>query len=95
MGIFSKTAPLNKKYEVDKPILGSGNFATVKKCKRKDTGDVYAVKIIDKSKVEDMGDIQREVEIMGDIDHPNVIKLVEVFDEPKKMNLVMEVCRRR
>jgi len=91
MGIFTKTTALKKKYEVGKETLGSGNFATVKKCKSKDTGAMHAVKIIDKSKVEDMGDIEREVEIMGKVDHPNVIKLVEVFDEPKVMNLVMEL----
>ena len=38
-----------------------------------------------------MGDIEREVDIMGQISHDNVISLVEVFDEPKKMNLVMEL----
>ena len=90
MGIFSKSTALSKKYDVDKKVLGSGNFAQVKEAKHKETGVTYAVKIIDKAKVEDMGDIEREVEIMGKISHPNVIKLVEVFDEPKKMNLIME-----
>jgi hypothetical protein len=28
---------------------------------------------------------------MNDIDHPNVIKLFEIYDEPKKMHLVMEL----
>jgi len=91
MGIFKKDSPLVKKYDVEKASLGSGNFAVVKKCKKKETGDYFAVKIIDKAKVEDMGDIEREVEIMGKIDHPNVIQLVEVFDEAKKMNLIMEL----
>jgi len=50
-----------------------------------------AVKIIDKSKVEDMGDIEREIEIMGKVNHPNIIKLFEVCNEAKKMNLVMEL----
>ena len=50
-----------------------------------------AIKFIDKSKVEDMNDIQREIEIMQMIEHPNVIKLYEIYDEPKKMNLVMEL----
>jgi len=86
--------------------LGSGNFAVVKKAKFKsglsdeqrkfgdtvyDTNQAFAVKIIDKAKVEDMGDIEREISIMQDVDHPNVIKLFEIFDETKKMNLVMEL----
>ena len=34
---------------------------------------------------------QREIEIMQMVDHPHVIKLYEIFDEPKKMQLVMEL----
>ena len=90
MGIFSKSE-LKKKYTIDSKVLGSGNFAQVKKCTNTKDGTTWAVKIIDKSKVEDMGDIDREVSIMESIDHKNVIKLIEIFDEPKKMNLVMEL----
>ena len=43
------------------------------------------------AQVEDMNDIQREIDIMSSVDHPNVIKLYELFDEPKKMHLVMKV----
>ena len=28
---------------------------------------------------------------MGMVDHPNVIKLFQIFDESKRMNLVMEL----
>jgi serine/threonine protein kinase len=92
MGIFTKGSDLKKKYNVDKATLGTGNFAEVKKCTSKENGKTYAVKIIDKTKVEDMEDITREIEIMGKVDHENIIKLVEVIDEPpKKMNLVMEL----
>lgn len=49
-----------------------------------------AIKIIDKAKVEDMNDITREIEIMQSISHPHVVQLYAVFDEPKKVNLVME-----
>jgi len=54
-------------------------------------GSEVAVKIIDKAKVEDMNDITREIDVMGQLKHPNVIKLFEIFDEPKKMMLVMEL----
>ena len=93
MGFFKKS-DLKKNYEIGDQ-LGSGNFAVVKKAinKQKDSKipKEVAIKIIDKAKVEDMGDITREIEIMQDINHPNVINLFEIFDEPKKMNLVMEL----
>ena len=103
--IFSKKSELSKCYEVGE-ALGSGNFATVHKAKAKEgrmwkkpdnseekVPEAVAVKIIDKSKVEDMNDINREIEIMQMVSHPNVIQLYEIFDETKKMNLVMEVTR--
>jgi len=54
-------------------------------------GMLVAIKDIDKAKVEDMNDITREIEVMEQISHPNIIRLFEIWDEPKKMNLVMEL----
>uniref|UniRef100_A0A7S2I5N9 Protein kinase domain-containing protein n=1 Tax=Haptolina brevifila TaxID=156173 RepID=A0A7S2I5N9_9EUKA len=86
--------------------LGTGNFAEVYKAKRKTTikwdhgngnegtlneGEYVAIKIIDKSKVEDMNDITREIDIMKKVKHENIIQLYECLDEPKRMNLVMEL----
>mmetsp|Transcript_63498 Transcript_63498/g.189186 ORF Transcript_63498/g.189186 Transcript_63498/m.189186 type:complete len:185 (+) Transcript_63498:70-624(+) len=97
MGIFKK-AEIKKNYNFGNQ-LGSGNFAVVKKASaNKDAedgavkkGDEVAIKIIDKAKVEDMEDIQREIEIMGILKHDNVIKLFGIYEEPKKMMLVMEL----
>jgi len=93
MGLFAKSE-IKKRYDLGEQ-LGSGNFAIVKKGKNKKPDDKIpehvAIKIIDKSKCEDMGDIEREIDIMGIIEHPNVINLYEIYDEPKKMNLVMEL----
>merc|ERR1719197_2248574 len=38
-----------------------------------------------------MNDIAREIEIMQMVSHPNIIQLYEIHDEPKKMNLIMEL----
>ena len=97
-GFFNKS-DLKAKYSVNSETLGSGNFAVVKKATKtaKNSNAAVpsevAIKFIDKSKVEDMNDIQREIEIMQMVSHPNVIQLYEIFDESKKMNLVMEVTR--
>jgi len=95
MGFFKKSE-IKKNYELGKD-LGSGNFAVVKQAKNKaftpggDIPEIVAVKVIDKAKVEDMNDITREIEIMEKISHKYIINLYEIFDEPKKMNLVMEL----
>ena len=95
-GFFNKS-DLKAKYSVANETLGSGNFAVVKKATKtaKNSNAAVpsevAIKFIDKSKVEDMNDIQREIEIMQMIEHKHVIKLYEIYDEPKKMNLVMEL----
>ena len=34
---------------------------------------------------------QREIDLLAGISHPNVITLYEIYDEPKKMHLVMEL----
>lgn len=31
------------------------------------------------------------MEILAQIDHPNIVKLIEVFDEPTKFYMVMEI----
>ena len=97
-GFFNKS-DLKAKYSVANETLGSGNFAVVKKATKtaKNSNAAVpsevAIKFIDKSKVEDMNDIQREIEVMNMLDHPHVIRLFEIYDEPKKMMLVMELVR--
>ena len=97
MGLFSKAA-IDKKYLIEKKELGSGNFAVVKKAtikpgvkaadipeglvdSRKGAAEV-AVKIIDKAKVEDMNDIDREIEVMQQLKHTNVIKVLSSRENP-------------
>jgi len=100
MGFFSKTKAVTKHYKFEKKELGSGNFAKVYKATAikpgvQESGVTVpanvAIKVIDKKKVEDMNDITREIEIMENCQHPNVIRLYEIFDEKEKMNLVMEL----
>jgi serine/threonine protein kinase len=95
---------VEKHYKLGK-VLGSGNFADVHEATLTEKGrewvdssekknpipEKVAVKVIDKSKVEDMNDIKREIEIMQMVSHPNIIQLYELFREDKKVSLVMEL----
>ena len=53
-----------------------------------------AIKVIDKSKlsVEDLESLKKEVFIMQTVDHPNIVKYFETYDDKKFIYLVMELC---
>ncbi|KAJ8304643.1 hypothetical protein KUTeg_018226 [Tegillarca granosa] len=82
-----KQEPFENYYEVGDEI-GSGQFAIVKKCIKKETKEEYAAKFIRKRRGggrrgAKMEDIQKEVNILTSVDHPNIIHLVaggELFD---------------
>ncbi|XP_028661378.2 death-associated protein kinase 1 [Erpetoichthys calabaricus] len=77
--------------------LGSGQFAVVKKCREKRSGVEYAAKFIKKrrSKSSRRGvtkeDIEREVSILKEIQHPNVITLHDVFENKTDVILILEL----
>ncbi|CAK93654.1 unnamed protein product (macronuclear) [Paramecium tetraurelia] len=74
-------------------ILGQGSFATVRLCVEKSSKVKYAIKIYDKSKINDnqkMNNIKREISILKRIKHNNIIKLVYAIEDKKSINLVME-----
>ena len=66
-------------YEIIKD-LGAGAFSTVKLAKQKDTGDMFALKIIKDDSLENssnMATFKTEVDVMKEINHPNVINLIK------------------
>jgi len=83
---------IQSKYELT-DTLGSGAFATVKLAVHKATGKKYAVKMINKADVgNDMESIDREITILKNLNHPNIVLLKETFDSPQYLYIVMELC---
>ncbi|ORZ33023.1 kinase-like domain-containing protein [Catenaria anguillulae PL171] len=72
--------------------LGEGNFAKVKLAKHKMTGQEVAIKIIDKTQLDDkkLQKLYREVRIMKLLHHPNIVRLYEVIETKSTVFLVME-----
>lgn len=75
--------------------IGRGSFATVKKAKFRDTGERFAVKVLSKKKMndEDKVAMQNEIEILKQLDHPNIVKLIDVFEDERHWCLVMELMQ--
>lgn len=73
--------------------LGGGSFGTVRLAYRLDSKVPVAVKIISKENLKNhLNVIRREVEILTSIDHPNIIKLLDVYEDECRLYLIMEYC---
>ena len=71
--------------------IGRGNFAKVKEVEHRETGEVFAVKALDKDPdCNAMEDLVREVQILSVLRHPNIIRLYAAYESPKRLFLVME-----
>jgi len=72
--------------------IGRGGFSVVCEATRKDDGEKYAVKIVEKTLIqEDIKLLKREIEIMKKVDHVNILKLIEIFEDDENVYIVMEL----
>ena len=78
-------------YEVLKKI-GEGASAKVYKVKSKNSGEIKAMKQVEKSKLPDVKYFETEIKILSLLDHPNIVRLFEVFEDEKNFYLIMELC---
>lgn len=92
MSIYHKDEPITDYYSIEDE-LGAGSFGIVRLGISKATGDEVAIKIIDRKGLaeDDEVALKTEVQILQGIDHPNVVKMVEVFDEEEFLYIVLEL----
>ncbi|XP_050664213.1 cyclin-dependent kinase-like 4 isoform X3 [Leptidea sinapis] len=74
--------------------LGEGSYGLVYKCRNRDTGEIVAIKKF----VENEDDplirkiALREIRMLKNLKHPNLVNLLEVFRRKRKLHLVFEYC---
>jgi len=78
----------------DGPILGSGAAGVVRKCKHKETGMEFAVKCLNVGIIESDATIEtlrEEIFIMCQADHPDILRLEEVYESDTQIYLVEDL----
>jgi len=68
--------------------IGKGAYAIVKSAIHKETGIKFAIKIYEKYKLMDPAKkaaVKREIQILKQINHKNLVKMYEVIDAPKQV----------
>lgn len=90
---MSGSPAFDAKYILEKVEIGSGATATVMVCRSKVDGSEYAVKIMQKSgNILNMDAIRNEIAIMKVLSHQYIIRLVDNFETPESILLVLEIA---
>ncbi|XP_036610648.1 PAS domain-containing serine/threonine-protein kinase [Trichosurus vulpecula] len=96
-GLRAYDGEYSKHYVTLRPI-GSGAFGSVWIAKPKEDDQEVVVKFIRKEKVledcwvidPELGKVTREIAILSRVQHPNIIKMIDVFENEGFFQLVME-----
>ncbi|KAL8269986.1 hypothetical protein Esti_006086 [Eimeria stiedai] len=89
--ILANTGPISDYYVVDRTI-GRGTWGEVKLVIDRQTKARRAAKKIPKCYIEDVERFRQEIDIMKSLDHPNIVRLFETFEDLTDFYLVMEYC---
>jgi len=86
--------PIDEVYQFGEEI-GKGGFSIVYRALRKKDKADFAIKCIPKKNVEgdDIKLLRREIQIMKRLNHPNILKLYEVYENDEQFYLVMELVK--
>lgn len=83
---------MTSRYTVETKVLGEGHYGTVRRCQDRETGEWYALKTIKKAKVKRSDYLRREIDLLLTVNHPNIINVVDVFEDKFNLQIVTELC---
>jgi calcium-dependent protein kinase len=92
--VTEKKGKLRDSYRIGNK-LGDGAFGSVRKITHRVTGEVRAVKTIHKKNLRSEEERQtffNEVSVLRALDHPNILKLYEFYQDEKNFYLITELC---
>ncbi|EYC19826.1 hypothetical protein Y032_0023g738 [Ancylostoma ceylanicum] len=93
-GVRRKVEAMEKYEKLGK--IGEGSYGVVYKCRNRDNGQIVAIKKF--VETEDDPQIKkialREIRMLKQLKHPNLVSLLEVFKRNRKLHLVFEHCDR-
>ena len=74
--------------------LGQGAFGLVRLCQHKESGKVFAIKIMMKKVVKKQKIyiklLQNELSILGEKSHPNIIRIIDLIEDDQSYYIVSE-----
>lgn len=95
MFISKKDNNIFDHYKIGK-IIGTGGYGQVYRATHIVTGDIRAIKQVNKDKFEENKSryrFEQEMTITRTMDHPHIIKLFEIYEDESKYQFVTEFCK--
>lgn len=85
------TAEFKKDYIVGR-VVGEGAYASVRVATYKPLGKKVAIKVYEKVKLKEpqrKKSVRREIRILQMLDHPNIVKILDVVETNNHLNIIM------
>lgn len=76
-------------------VVGKGSFGKVMQVRKKDTGRIYAMKVLQKANIINRNQVEHtrtERAVLGRIVHPFIVGLNYAFQTPDKLYFVLDYC---
>lgn len=91
MFVNKQDGTLRDVYKIGK-VLGEGAFGEVRLCTHRVTKEKRAVKVLKKENMdkEEEANMLNEINTLRGLDHPNIIKIFEYFEDEKRFYIVTE-----
>ena len=86
------TADFKRQYTVGK-VIGEGAYASVRVAFHKALNRKVAIKIYEKSRLVDVQrkkSVRREIRILQTLNHPHIMKILDVVETNNHLNIIME-----
>eukprot|EP00930_Biecheleria_cincta_P043801 TRINITY_DN30066_c0_g1_i2.p1 TRINITY_DN30066_c0_g1~~TRINITY_DN30066_c0_g1_i2.p1 ORF type:complete len:751 (-),score=132.46 TRINITY_DN30066_c0_g1_i2:33-2285(-) len=88
-------APLAADYEASSDLLGEGAFAVVRRLRQKRTGELVALKVVEKYPLHIrnmLPQLSREVRIQGRLQHRHILRLLSCMEDDSYVYMLLEHC---
>jgi calcium-dependent protein kinase len=91
--ISKNSGDFSENYKIGE-LLGSGSFGKVYKVLHIPTNQLRAMKVVLKDKIttDEEKDLEKEITVLSQLDHPNIIKIYEYFESQKSFQIIQELA---
>lgn len=87
--LTTKLGAITEQYEVLR-ALGSGTIGTLFHARELKTGEIRTIREVNKSAHFHGVEVFQEVNILRDLDHPNILKIFEAIETPRSYYIILE-----